>query len=248
MNILITAGGTIEPIDKVRDIVNKSTGVLGAKIALSFLSRKNTCIDYVYGGELLVNHPKLNPIKITDFKSVDKIVTEILTQKKIDIFIHAMAVSDFSIQGVVNIKQALNNAAEKIANRALPLKTIVEILTLEFSPALIEEKLSSEEDIALILSKNEKIIAKVKSLQPNTVLVGFKLTVNEENEALYKKGCEFMEKNNCDFVFANDLKNICAVHRGILIDKNKKAIELVTKENIAEAIVKSTLRTRIQKI
>ena len=49
-NILITAGGTAEPIDNIRDITNKGTGKLGSLIADEFASREDAGnIYYVHG-------------------------------------------------------------------------------------------------------------------------------------------------------------------------------------------------------
>ena len=41
MNIVITAGGTIEPIDDVRAITNFSSGKLGSKIANKLVQLSN---------------------------------------------------------------------------------------------------------------------------------------------------------------------------------------------------------------
>jgi phosphopantothenoylcysteine synthetase/decarboxylase len=50
--VLITCGGTIEPIDKVRGITNFSSGRLGVRIAKAFIEEKG---DEV---EVLVIHGK----------------------------------------------------------------------------------------------------------------------------------------------------------------------------------------------
>ena len=42
VNILITAGGTLEPIDRVRSITNTGTGKLGSLIADEFAKYENT--------------------------------------------------------------------------------------------------------------------------------------------------------------------------------------------------------------
>ena len=46
MKVLITAGGTSEPIDQVRSITNHASGTLGIEIAKVFLQNGVT-IDYV---------------------------------------------------------------------------------------------------------------------------------------------------------------------------------------------------------
>ena len=46
MDVLVTAGGTSEPIDNVRSITNHSSGGLGKAIAESFLAAGHT-VTYV---------------------------------------------------------------------------------------------------------------------------------------------------------------------------------------------------------
>ena len=53
-----------------------------------------------------------------------------------------------------------------------------------------------------------------------------------------------MEKNDCDFVLANDLKEIGAdFHRGYLIHRDKTYDIMETKEEIAEMIARRTMET-----
>ena len=49
-NILITSGGTSEPIDRIRSITNTSTGTLGSLIAKAFSAADSTeNIYYIHG-------------------------------------------------------------------------------------------------------------------------------------------------------------------------------------------------------
>ena len=48
MKIVITAGGTSEPIDDVRKITNTSTGSLGLAIGNAFLQEHRDAVDKIY--------------------------------------------------------------------------------------------------------------------------------------------------------------------------------------------------------
>ena len=111
MNIVITAGGTSEYIDSVRKITNSGSGKLGATIAEELSKRNN--IDNIYyihtPKAILPKGNKFTFIKVINTKDVEIAVKEILKNKKIDWFIHSMAISDYFVDYVSNINILVNN-------------------------------------------------------------------------------------------------------------------------------------------
>ena len=102
---MITSGGTSEYIDDVRILTNISSGKLGALIAEFFLEDPNIVVYYVYANEserprFLTDNAKKHilEIPISDVNSLYKIMEEFVP--KMDIVIHAMAVSDFSFEPI----------------------------------------------------------------------------------------------------------------------------------------------------
>ena len=80
-------------------------------------------------------------------------------------------------------------------------------------------------------------------MQPETILVGFKLLVNSSINNLIQAGYHILKNNRCNFVFANDLNEIKdEKHKGILIDENKKTQITLSKKDAARCIVSSTLK------
>jgi hypothetical protein len=68
MNILITAGGTVEPIDNVRGISNFATGRLGGMIADNLAhAGGNNVIDEALGGPACQNALRGGPLKSGGF-------------------------------------------------------------------------------------------------------------------------------------------------------------------------------------
>lgn len=230
MNILITAGGTTEKIDEVRVISNFSTGKLGLEIAKSFLENKNINLEKIYYlCEKNTNAPNDNKVEIVRVSGVQGLLDalqNILSSKKIDAVIHAMAVSDYAVRTVTTLNDLKNNESKSNMEKC-------------------SGKISSEiDDLVIILKKTPKVISEIKKMQKDTILVGFKLLSNVDKEILIDTAYKLLIKNDCDMVLANDLSEISGEkHGAYLILPDKEYDRLETKEQIAQAIM-----SRIEKI
>lgn len=228
MNIVITSGGTSERIDMVRKITNSSSGRLGSIIADKF---KDDNIYYICAKNSI--KPKNKNIKIIEIegtKDLMTVVKDILTSKKIDVFIHSMAVSDYMVDYVTTSKLLNNNYN----------KTNLEKYLKNNKVKLTDKKISSyEEDLIIRLIKTPKIIHMIKELSEKTLLIGFKLLDDVSKEELIDVAINLKDKNRCDYVVANDLKEINATkHKAYIINSKNNIIEVNTKQEIAEALYK----------
>lgn len=99
-HVLITSGGTIEPIDSVRAITNSSTGETGALIADCYL---NAGYDVtLIASERSVLPQQRTGLSIIEFKTFSDLsqrLQEKLSEQSFDVVVHAAAVADFSIAG-----------------------------------------------------------------------------------------------------------------------------------------------------
>lgn len=97
MRILITAGGTSEPIDSVRSITNHSTGRLGVETAKAFAA-DGAVIDYITTA--YAKQPPQSPdLTIYQIESTAQLLEQmktLMTAHPYDAVIHSMAVSDFT--------------------------------------------------------------------------------------------------------------------------------------------------------
>ena len=202
MLVVVTAGGVREKIDNVRSITNSSTGKLGHLIVDKFLDSEVDCeVIYIYGGDAqayLDESDRVENIWVKDTKDLQDSVSEILTSKKVDIFVHSMAVADYTTSYVIDF------------GRLCELVQNVEIKNLdnyiEECRLLSNSKISSDiEEPAVILRKTPKIIEQVKKLSPYTFLVGFKLLDKVSEEELFDVGFNLLRKNRCNLVLANDI-------------------------------------------
>jgi len=91
-NIVVTAGPTYEPIDPVRIISNRSTGLMGYEIAKAALKRRHKVV--LISGPVNIQPPsKAKFIKVEEAKDMKNAVLKEF--KKADCLIMAAAVSDF---------------------------------------------------------------------------------------------------------------------------------------------------------
>jgi len=244
MKILITAGGTREDIDTVRGITNYSTGRLGSLIADCFL--KNGCqVTYICGeGSALPNFTNrsnsqefqtlqtlqnsqknggnFTKIQIRSTAQLLEKLEHVLTETSFDAVIHSMAVSDYAPHAIMPFGE--ENHGNNEDNKLDIMQDIKKIS-------------SSAPYLAMILKRQPKVIARIKVLQPETLLVGFKLLSGVDEAELVQAALKLLEKNRCGYVLANDLQNIKGdTHNALLLNKNGIYSRLNTKHEIADKI------------
>jgi phosphopantothenate-cysteine ligase len=234
MKIVITAGGTSEPIDDVRRITNSSTGSLGYAIGSAFVNEWGDQIDkiyYLHGMHAkYVDNPLVEPVEIGGVMDLQRELTEILTREHIDAVVHAMAVSDYMVDQVTTVRQIRGDAPED-------------------APVVSGNKISSSiEDLAVILKQSPKVIGEIKKLSPSTHLVGFKLLSGVPHEELIDVGYKLLQKNSCDYVLANDLQEIGkGRHKGYLIHQDKSYDTMLNNEDIATMIASRVMDACMRK-
>lgn len=223
MNIIITAGGTTEKIDDVRVISNNSTGRLAKEIANSFLEVGKEEIEKIYylcgkTAERVLDE-KIEMIPIEGVEDLLSELSSLLTTKKIDAVIHAMAVSDYTVNYVLACDEHGEHRVDA------------------------DKKISSDiEEMKIVLKKTPKVIGKIKDIKEDVLLVGFKLLSKVPLEELIDVGHALLIKNKCDFVMANDLSQINGDgHVGYLISPDKSYVKMETKKEIANTVAENVI-------
>ncbi len=204
----VTSGPTIEPIDPVRFISNRSSGKQGHAIA-SLLSKLGAETHLITGP---VNIPYPDNIKVTEINTADEMLKACLSSLPADISIFAAAVSDWKVtnQSAKKIKKSENkNNDVNIILKQNPdvLKTISE--TNKNRPELV---------VGFTL-ETENLIESAK----------YKMT---------KKSCDWMIANNHiqnnKSVFDNDMNEVSFLTSDLqenwgLISKKSVAEKLCNK-------------------
>ena len=248
MKILITAGGTIEKIDEVRHITNNSTGSLGRAIANAFLDNEQVeKVFYVCGLAAVVprEDSRVVIIRITDVQELKSTLERIFESERIDGIVHCMAVSDYTVDNVTTSELLVSELSDKmdLPNFGELLPSVVNSCLHDENSLASSGKISSDmSDLLIVLKKTPKIIGMLKSYQPQAVLVGFKLLNGVTEEILIDTGRSLMKKNDCDFVFANDLTELSPErHCGYLIKLDGSYNRIEGREKIANAIAESVV-------
>lgn len=179
LRVLITSGGTVEPIDRVRVLGNTSTGATGAGLARHFarcghdvlLLRARTAVPTADG---------LREETFGTFEELDAALTRILAGEEFDAVIHAAAVGDFSIAAVEIGGVAPVAGAAKIPSDAAP------VLRLRPNPKLLDT-------------------LRARSRNPRVALVAFKLTHGAAPADAAAAVAPLFARAGVDFVVHNDL-------------------------------------------
>ena len=100
LKVLVTAGPTIETIDPVRFISNRSSGKQGYEIAKAFVNNG-------YDTTLISGPTNLEPprnVKLIKINSADQMFEQTINNLPVDVAIFSAAVSDFKVDKISNNK------------------------------------------------------------------------------------------------------------------------------------------------
>lgn len=182
-NILITAGGTREPIDSVRYIGNMSSGRTASRLADELACSGHT-ITWL-GAEDAIE-PDL-PVEIKRFRSYDDLAStlkSLLAANRYDMVIQAAAVSDFSVA-------TLEGEGADVSGE-------------------LSGKLSSGSNLLLHLKPNPKLLERIRgwSKNPHVRVIGFKLTDGKDVQQRLAAVNKQFEDSKVDAVVHNDMADI----------------------------------------
>lgn len=212
MRILVTAGGTEEPVDGVRRLTNTSTGATGGVLARTFAER---------GADVLLLHAERAPLDsipvnrdtFVTFADLETRLRRHLGDSDWDAVIHLAAVSDYSVASL-------------------------EVDGREVQPG-DQGKIGSGHEVVIRLTPNPKLIDDLKRWSRNRVIrvIGFKLT-NEPDESRRRSRVRaLMDRGTVDFVVHNDLQEITSNHHPAEIwGPNGPMVSTATKDELAAAL------------
>ena len=247
-NIIITAGPTNERIDAVMKITNMSTGALGNVIAETFLEDKIDEIGKIYYVSTKMSYKprianeKLEFITVESTQDLIEALQKIFATQKIDIIIHSAAVGDYAGKYVIRAEDLVDEIWEKV-QKAQNKEDITkeELLRIFEEPRTIcndDTKISSyEPHLMTMLKLTPKVIGQIKQMAPEVKLVGFKLLEGVSKEELYQVASRLRQKNNADYIVANDLSKIGnGKHWAMILNETGVVTECTTKKEIAKAL------------
>lgn len=126
--VLITAGSTWIPIDKVRVITNIFGGRLGIRIAEEFIKNKFEVTLLLGNSRASLEKKFLRKIKLLKFRYFDdlhNIIENVLDLNDYDIVIHSAAVSDYRV--VNDFSGKIKSGKEELILKLIPTTKLVNI-------------------------------------------------------------------------------------------------------------------------
>ena len=167
--VLITAGPTIEKIDKVRFISNFSSGKMGVSIANKAANLGANVILILGPSYQRVYHNNINVINVV---SADDMLSEVFRYKdKFDIGIFSAAVSDFKP----------SNLSLKKIKKSDDFKEIKLTLNKDILYEISKEKKSNQYLVGFALETNNEIDNSIKKLENKNLDLIVLNSLNDEN-------------------------------------------------------------------
>lgn len=208
---MITSGGTKVPIDRIRDITNMSHGTFGSKIAYTaleaghkvvFFHAKGSCTPFTktfdYDNGFAKNLRELIKMSIFGFKH----------RKRYDKSIQFRNFEDY--------KRKLELICDTFQPNAIILAAAVSDYGVK---NYVAGKIRTSDNQSIELYPLPKIIRGIKKQIPNTILVGFKLLVDNDIPTLIEAAKSSIDDNDCDLVVANTLHSLINNNHTLFIMK-----------------------------
>ena len=209
--VVVTSGGTSEPVDGIRTLSNRSTGGTGALIAgrLAAAGHEVTLVR----ASNAVACPVVDEVLFETGDDLRHALESLLGRGGCDAVVHAAAVGDFRVESIDTGTETLAAGIGKIDSDTAPL---------------------------IRLAPQPKLIRSLRSMTPGRLLVvGFKLTANATAEERTAAVERLFADSGPDFVVHNDLDDAGAggaFPATIWSRSGGDAIRCPTREALAGAI------------
>jgi len=179
LKVLVTSGGTAEPVDGVRVLTNASTGETGAGIADHF-TRSGHDVVLVRARSSAAPEAPCREELFTRFDDLAAALARLLRSESFDAVIHAAAVGDFAVES------ALVDGVPHPAGAAKLASTAATVLRLRPQPKLVDGLRG--------FSRNQDMR-----------LVAFKLTCGADEAGRREAVASLFDHTRPDYVVHNDL-------------------------------------------
>jgi phosphopantothenoylcysteine decarboxylase/phosphopantothenate--cysteine ligase len=176
--VLVTSGGTAEPIDGVRVLTNTSTGRTGAGLAAYFARGGHDVVLLRARTAASAGAPCREEL-FSSFDELDAALARLLGEERFDVVIHAAAVGDFSLEAVLVDGVAQVPGGAKLDSSSPP------VLRLRSNPKLVES-------------------LRARSCNPAVRVVAFKLTQGADEAETRAAIASLFDRSGADLVVHND--------------------------------------------
>jgi phosphopantothenate--cysteine ligase len=234
MNVVVTGGGTVAPVDDVRLLTNISSGRLAAAISESFLDR-GASVWHIHAPSAQVpvkRHARFDLDAADPAAELDRLTR--LRRRWLDRRdqLHLVPLGEGTVADYA--------AALKSTLEARPIDVAVLAMAVsDFEPDPHPGKLSSDvESLVVRCRRTPKVIRSVRDWAPAVYLVGFKLLSDVPQGELIRRAEEAGRINRGDLTVANDLRTLKqGKHTLHLVRPGAEAETLDPGDDLADRLV-----------
>jgi phosphopantothenate---cysteine ligase (CTP) len=203
-NVVVTAGGTIAPIDDVRVLTNISSGRFAASITEACLNR-NAAVWHIHTPSALLPFVRSARFEFDapdPAAEIDRLTRLRQTWKNVRDRLHLVPLQ---IGTVADYQQTLKRTLQ---DRSIDLAFLTMAVS-DFEPEARTGKISSEADsLVLHCTRTPKVIRSVRDWAPAIYLVGFKLLSGVSPDVLIGQAEIACRTNRAQLTVANDMELI----------------------------------------
>lgn len=234
MNVVVTGGGTVAPIDDVRHIANVSSGRFSAMITEACLARGSTVWHVHARGaqlpfqrearfDLQTDDPGAECARLSALREAWAAVRDRLRL----VPLARGTVADYA----ATLEQTLKNQPIDVVFLAMAVS--------DFEPVPFPGKFESRGETLLIrAARTPKVIRAVRDWAPGVYLVGFKLLSRASEPELIRQAESACRINRADATVANDLRTLQAGRHTVhLVRSGQPAETLSSGEDLAARLV-----------
>lgn len=236
--VLVTGGGTTAPIDAVRRIANVSTGRFAASITEACLEAGASVLH------LAAPHAE-RPIRRHAVFNLDAADPAAEHARLEDLRAKHQLFGD-RLEIVALERGTVAEYAERVS--AILVREPIDIAFLaaavsDFEPEPAAGKIDSDaHEVVLRLKPTDKVIRHVRDWRPSVFLVGFKLLVGVDPQALIETARQACVRNRADLTIANDFKSLeRGAHEVFLVGPRGDPEHLGPSPNLAGEVVRRVL-------
>jgi phosphopantothenate-cysteine ligase len=204
MNVVVTGGGTIAPIDDVRQMANISSGRFSAMISEACLKR-GASVWHIHAPSALLPIARLGVIEL-DAPDPDAELARLARLQQhwraVRERLHLVPLHQGTVADYARTLEAVL--------RSRPIDVVFLAMAVsDFEPEPITGKLDSDAEALVIRAhRTPKVIRSVRDWSPGVYLVGFKLLSRAGEAELIHQAERACRTNRADLTVANDLQTL----------------------------------------
>jgi phosphopantothenate---cysteine ligase (CTP) len=206
MNVVVTGGATIAPIDDVRQLTNVSSGRFAAAITEACLERQAR-VWHIHSRTAEIPLVRLARFDLDCTAPEQELERLMKLRDRWTEHRERLELIPLAVGNVDEYSRTLKRTLE-----ANPIDVVILPMAVsDYEPEPLSGKISSDRDsLVLHCRRSPKVIRLVRDWAPSVYLVGFKLLSNVPTEELIRRAASACATNSADLTVANDLRTLRA--------------------------------------